>query len=129
MSNLPPSGIRGLDAHPGPSGKSLAALPESACPEHRNTGRTWAISPPPGPGAPHATGPGGGAAAGGGWGQGGGGGWGGIERGGGWGGPTGALGDQLGAPQELQEAVVRGDGVKYLQMETGKGNKFWNINN
>jgi hypothetical protein len=39
------------------------------------------------------------------------------------------LGDQLGEHQELQEAVVRGDGVKYLQMETGKGNKFWNINN
>jgi hypothetical protein len=45
--HLPPSGVRGLDAYPEPSGKYPAALPTSTCPEHRNSGWTWAISHPP----------------------------------------------------------------------------------
>jgi hypothetical protein len=58
----PPSEVSGFiqpDAHPGPSGKHLAVLPTSTCPEHRNSGQTQALSLPtssPTPKAPHGCG-------------------------------------------------------------------------
>jgi hypothetical protein len=48
-----PSGVSGFtqpDAHPGQSRNRLAIPPPvSACPEHRNSGRTWALSLLPSP--------------------------------------------------------------------------------